>query len=195
MRGNARKGLRSTQSPTKFAQNPREIQAKFAHISRICLKNPRVNFSSRDRLKAHAFSAAEVRAWNGEEATSELTEWLLKSLLLFSKCEICTCMLILFKKCNMSANNYMRGKKKKKKKKKCPSLFLAADPSTVSRHTEKKKKKKKKRSDAWSSSRDNVIFFLILRAQYLVSVKSYRATWSKKSPCSGSLRRRTAELI
>ena len=62
MRGNARKGLRSTQSPTKFAQNPREIHAKFAHISRICLKNPRVNFSSRDRLKAHAFSAAEVRA-------------------------------------------------------------------------------------------------------------------------------------
>ena len=35
----------------------------------------------------------------------------------------------------------------------------------------------------------------ILRAQYLVSVKGYRTTWSKKSPCSGSLRRRTAELI
>ena len=30
-------------------------------------------------------------------------------------------------------------------------------------------------------------FFLILRAQYLVSVKGYRATWSKKSPCSGSV--------
>ena len=88
----------------------------------------------------------------------------------------------------MSANNYMREEKK------CPSLFLAADPSTVSRHTGKKKKKK--RSDAWSSSRDNVLFFfLILRAQYLVSVKGYRATWSKNSPCSGSLRRRTAELI
>ena len=42
-------------------------------------------------------------------------------------------MLILFKKCNMSANNYMR-------KKRGPPLFLAADPSTFSRHTEEKKK-------------------------------------------------------
>ena len=62
MRGNAWKGLRSTQSPTKFAQNTREIHAKFAPISRICLKNPRVNFSLHDLLKAHAFSAVEIQA-------------------------------------------------------------------------------------------------------------------------------------
>ena len=73
MRGNVRKGLRSTQSSTKFVQNLREIHAKFARISHICLKNV-MNFSSRDQLKACAFSAAEIRAWNGEEATSELTD-------------------------------------------------------------------------------------------------------------------------
>ena len=138
MRGNAQKGLRSTQSPTKFAQNSCEIHAKFAHILRICLKNLRVNFFSSDQLKARAFSTAEIRAWNGEEAISELTEWLLKSLLLFSSCEICTCMLILFKKCKMSANNYMT------KRKRCPSLFLAANPRTFSRRTGKKTNKKNK---------------------------------------------------
>ena len=96
----------------------------------------------------------------------------------------------------MSANNYMR----RKKKKKVSVPVLAADPSTFSRHTEKKKTKKK-RSDAWSSLRDNVFFcfcfFLILRAQYLVSVKGnmLQGDMVKKSPCGGSLRRRTAELI
>ena len=83
------------------------------------------------------------------------------------------------------AQTIICGKKKKKSVRPCfklptPVLFLVIQ----------EKKNKKKRSDAWSSSRDNVFFFfffLILRAQYLVSVKGYRATWSKKSPCSGSL--------
>ena len=48
--------------PRKALQNLRKICAKFVHISRICLKNPRLNFSSRGQLKARAFSAAEIRA-------------------------------------------------------------------------------------------------------------------------------------
>ena len=124
----------------KVHAKPYEIRAKSMHISRICLKNPRVNFPSLDRLKARAFSAAEIRAWNGEEAISELTEWLLKSLLLFSNCEICTCMLSLFKKCNMSANNY---RAKKKKKMVSIPVFSCLPQYFFSSYRKKKKKKKK----------------------------------------------------
>ena len=52
-------------------------------------------------------------------------------------------------------------------KKRCPSLFLAADPSTFSRRTGKKKKK----NVPMPGPRRVLTFFLILRAQYLVSVK------------------------
>ena len=83
-------------------------------------------------------------------------------------------------------------------KKKCPSLFLAADPLFLVIQ-KKKNKKQNKKNVPMPGPRCVItfffVFFFIQRAQYLVSVKGYRATWSKKSPCSGSLRRRTAELI
>ena len=89
----------------------------------------------------------------------------------------------------------------RKKKKKVSVPVLAADPSTFSRHTEKKNNKKK--NVRMPGPRCVItffffcFFFLILRAQYLVSVNgnTLQGDMVKKSPCGGSLRRRTAELI